>query len=193
MSAIPTQSNKTPIKEPSIRMKELVQMSHNISVDSNISISKYFISGRELIKSATTFEQKGDLERAFVLYLRYMTLFLEKIIHHPEYSKVDRKEKTLVKVECENLFEAAEVLKKKILVKYNEEYELYQRDCGTSEDSVQKRTLNPISHPPPLNCDMDEIDKKFNFSQQFEDSQRDKVFDPFNIEELKQSFNQSSD
>lgn len=175
--------------EPSSRMKELVQMSHNISVDKNISVNKYFNSGRELIKSASAFEQKGDIEKAFVLYLRYMTLFLEKLIHHPEWSKADKAEKVLVKNECNRVFDHAEDLKRRIMDKYSKEYEQSKKVNATVDPSnnIQKRSIDPqgSSHKQR---DFDEIDAKFDFSQQLAEGQQDRAFDPFNIEELKQSF-----
>lgn len=185
-------SDRTQVLEPSVRMKQLVEMSHNIDVDRKISISKYFHSGRELIKSASALEQKGDIEKAFVLYLRYMTLFLEKLVHHPEYNKADRAEKTLVKNECNNVFELAENLKRRIMEQYTEEYEKYKREAGEGSIKnyiVQKRSTD-LQGSSPHDPNVDEIDQKFNFSQQPIENQ-DKGFDPFNIEELKQSFNSS--
>lgn len=187
------QGNTTSTKEPAARMKQLVEMSHNIVVDPNIPVTRYFNSGRELIKSAAAYQEKGDLEKAFVLYLRYMTLFLEKIVHHPGYSKADRNEKTLVKNECNAVFDLAENLKKRILEKYASEYEKSNQDPKTVHDEgslIQKRSIGPDSCSKPR-CDIDEIDEKFNFSQLSDDSERDKVFDPFNIEELQKSFNET--
>lgn len=117
--------------EPSVRMKNLIEMSHDITVEKTISISKYFHSGREILKSASAHAEKGDIEKAFVLYLRYMTLFLEKINHHPEYKEADKDEKALVKKECNIAFERAEDLKKRILDKFEKEYELAKHnvDC----------------------------------------------------------------
>lgn len=177
--------------EPSLRMKELVQMSHNIHVDKNISISKYFNSGRELIKSAAAFEQKGDIEKAFVLYLRYMTLFIEKIKHHPEYNQADKAEKALVKTECNNVFDRAEDLKKRIMENYASEFEQSKGKNETAEN-IQKRSIEPQGCSSK-NCDVDDIDRRFDFSQGPTESQQDKAFDPFNIEELKNSFKTSND
>lgn len=176
--------------EPSVRIKQLVEMSHKITVDRNISISKYFNSGRELIKSAAAFEVKGEIEKAFVLYLRYMTLFLEKLIHHPEYSKADKDEKRLVKDECNHVFDLAERLKKTILAKYEAEYQQYRQRGGQSENSTEKRVVGSLEGIPH-ECDADEIDRKFDFSLAPADSS-ETTFDPFNIEELKQSFTSSN-
>lgn len=168
-------------------MKKLVEMSHAISVDPKISIEKYFNSGRELIKSAAVFEEKGDLEKAFVLYLRYMTLFLEKIIYHPEYKTVDPAEKSRVKNECNTVFDLAENLKKKLTDKFKEEFENPKN--SESDNKLEKRTVKPDGSIPNDNCDIDEIDRKFNFSQQTAaEVQQTKVFDPFNIGQLRDSF-----
>lgn len=120
MSIPPPESAKL---EPGARMKRLVDMSQSIPVDNNVPLSTYFKSGRELIKSASASENDGDIERAFVLYLRYMSLFLEKLIHHPEYKTADKVEKKLIKEECNHVFDLAEKLKQQIMQKYQAEYE----------------------------------------------------------------------
>lgn len=189
------QGSNTSKMEPAARMRQLVEMSHNISVDSNISVSRYFNSGRELIKSASAYQEKGDIEKAFVLYLRYMTLFLEKIIHHPEYGKADRAEKILVKNECNTVFDLAENLKKQILEKYTLEYERSKQEPKTVHDNserIQKRSIEPDSSSR-LGRDIDEIDEKFNFSQLPGASDQEKIFDPFNIEDLQKSFEKVRD
>lgn len=181
------------VLEPAARMKELVSVSHEISVDKAISISRYFNSGKELLKTAAGFEEKGEIEKAFVLYLRYMTLFVEKLVHHPEYAKYDRNEKTAVKNECNRIFDLAEGLKKKILEKYTKEYEESKKNpaspAPTAPETVLKRTVGPDGSAPPSHCDIDDIDKKFDFSKLPEPSQK-LDFDPFNIEELKKSFDE---
>lgn len=175
--------------EPSLRIQELVQMSHSIHVDKNISIAKYFKSGRELIKAAAAFEQKGDIEKAFVLYLRYMTLFIEKIKHHPEYNQADKTEKASVKDECNKVFDRAEDLKKRIMEKYLDEHG--QSKSGNDiSDKIHKRSIEPQGCSSK-SCDIDDIDRKFDFSLGPNEDKQDKAFDPFNIEELKNSFKTS--
>jgi hypothetical protein len=176
-------------------MKQLIAMSHSITVDKNVPVERYFKSGRELIKSASAFESQGDIERAFVLYLRYMTLFLEKLIHHPGYSKADKSEKKLVRDECDRVFDVAESLKKRIMEKYEQEYEGPKKDTSTTGDDeiVTKRSIDQQGSSQ-TDCDVDEIDRKFDFSElKPDDSKASKAFDPFNIEELKQSFSPSND
>lgn len=171
--------------EPAARMRRLVDMSHTITVDKNISISRYFNSGRELIKSAAASEASGDLEKAFVLYLRYVTLFIEKLIHHPEYSKADKAEKNLVKTECNKILVHAEELKKKLLEKFTKDYQESSKDANSEQ--VQKRSINSVQSSRN-DCDIDDIDRKFDFSKSSSDNAAESAFDPFNIEELKRSF-----
>uniref|UniRef100_A0A6G1S978 STAM-binding protein n=1 Tax=Aceria tosichella TaxID=561515 RepID=A0A6G1S978_9ACAR len=182
--------------EPAARMKLLVEMSHNITVDREVPVDRYFKSGRELLKSASAFESQGEIERAFILYLRYMTLFLEKLIHHPEYSKADKNEKKLVKEECNHVFDLAESLKKRIMQKYELEYEESKKDGGAKNGDdklVTKRSIGPQGRSP-TDCDVDEIDRKFDFSgtKPNDSYTTPTAFDPFNIEELKQSFSGSN-
>lgn len=34
---------------------------------------------------ATVYHAEGNLENAYILYIKFMTLFLDKILSHPEY------------------------------------------------------------------------------------------------------------
>ena len=174
------------VLDPAVRMKQLIELSHSISVDPKISITKYFSSGRELVKSAASLESKGDIEKAFVLYLRYMTLFLEKLVHHPEYKSADPAEKTQVRSECNRVFDLAENLKNRIKEKYAKEYDLSK--LPVNDYTLQKKSIKPEGSSPRI-CDIDDIDRKFNFSQQPINPGEDAEFDPFNIEQLKRSFN----
>lgn len=188
---------KKEVLEPGARMKNLVEMSHDVTVDKNISIARYFNSGRELIKAASGLEAKGENEKAFVLYLRYTTLFIEKLVRHPEWSKADKDEKKLVRDECNHVLDCADNLKKLIMNKFNAEFEEYMKTKGTSgetrDSSIQKRSVEPQGSAHQSDYSVDDIDKKFDFSKTPTADSSEKIFDPFNIEHLKQSFNTTSD
>jgi len=49
---------------------------------------RYYRSGTEMLRMANVYLREGNHENAFILYLRYMTLFIEKIRQHPDYGSV---------------------------------------------------------------------------------------------------------
>ena len=45
-------------------------------------LRRYYHSGKEMLTMAKVYENEGNMESAYVLYLKYVTLFLEKIREH---------------------------------------------------------------------------------------------------------------
>lgn len=170
----------SPDMDPSARMRLLIDSSHKVEVDPNIPIARYFKSGRELIKTAAASLESGDIEKSFVLYLRYMSLFLEKLVHHPEWTKVDHEEKKSVKNECNKIFDTAEKLKAQIKEKYEEEYKRAKLVAPGVSDKNTNETKN-------ANIDSGEIERKFSFSNETTPSETVKVLEPFDIDQLRMS------
>lgn len=187
MSTSPGPPKSSQTLEPSARMRLLIDTSHSIQVDRNIPIARYFKSGQEIIKSATACQKSGDIEKAFVLYLRYMSLFLEKLVHHPEWNKVGRDEKKHVREECNNIFDLAEELKARIRDKYEKEYEQCKLKSGPQSDTCDKTSDSEITNLKE-NPDLDEIDRKFDFSKVPSEGQSS-----FDINALRESLTSKKD
>lgn len=41
-----------------------------------------------MVRMANVYLAEGNLENAYILYMKFMTLFVEKIRKHPEYASV---------------------------------------------------------------------------------------------------------
>lgn len=167
--------------EPAQRMKILVESSHNIEVDRNIPIARYLKSSRELVKSAVSHQESGDIEKAFVLYLRNMSLILERLPTHPEWNKADKTEKLYAKNQCNIIFDLAEKLKSQIKEKYEREYKAEK----VSNESVVIKTAEPSTKET---SQLDDIDKKFNFKRDIPNDDQDTVLQNlFDLDKLKES------
>jgi len=60
--------------EPELRLKNLILKSEEkIVFDNNTPIKRYFRSCKELQRMAKVYRDEGDDERAFQLYMRYIT------------------------------------------------------------------------------------------------------------------------
>lgn len=71
---------------------------------------------------ANVYLEEGSLENAYILYLKFMTLFLEKIRKHPDFSSVTPQEKAANQIKLREVLPKAEKLKQQLLKKYTEEY-----------------------------------------------------------------------
>lgn len=74
---------------------------------------------------ASIYQQEKNYENAFILYIKFTTLFVEKILSHPEYKTVDAITKRANSDKVKEVFPVAEKLKAKILERYEQEYKIH--------------------------------------------------------------------
>lgn len=78
-----------------------------------------------MVRQANVYRTEGSLENAYVLYLKFMTLFLERIRKHPEFNTVPVEVKTRNQAKLREVLPIAEKLKKQLLDQYTEDYNKY--------------------------------------------------------------------
>lgn len=71
------------------------------------------------------YQNEGNFENAFILYIKFTTLFLEKILQHPEYKAFDPLIKRQNKEKLKEVFPLAEKLKQKLFERFERDYEAY--------------------------------------------------------------------
>lgn len=71
---------------------------------------------------ATVYHAEGNFENAYILYFKFMTLFLEKILTHPEYKAVPAQLKRSNQEKLKDVLPLTEKLKSKLLERYQTEY-----------------------------------------------------------------------
>ncbi|ALC47629.1 CG2224 [Drosophila busckii] len=113
------------IVEPQQRMKHLTQYGNLIEVDKNMQITRYYRSGTEMLRMANVYQNEGNHENAFILYMRYMTLFIEKIRQHPDYGSIKADVKAITKRIKDEILPTTEKLRAKLLSHYQREYEQF--------------------------------------------------------------------
>lgn len=84
--------------------------------------SRYYRSGMEMVRMATVYHAEGNLENAYILYFKFMTLFLEKILSHPEYKTTPAELKKSNQDKLKEVLPLTEKLKSKLLERYRTEY-----------------------------------------------------------------------
>lgn len=76
-------------------------------------------------RMAKVYLSEGNLEDAYILYLRFSTLFIEKILEHPEYKSVPAAMKQLNKTRLKDILGILEEVKKRLVLQYNRDYANY--------------------------------------------------------------------
>eukprot|EP00057_Strongylocentrotus_purpuratus_P032761 XP_788766.1 PREDICTED: STAM-binding protein-like A [Strongylocentrotus purpuratus] len=129
-----------PSIEPGQRVRSLAEHGSNIVVDGNLPIRRYFRSGQEMIKMANIYYEEGNWESAFILYSKYMTIFVEKIRKHPQYKAARPEDLKSAKKNLKSAFPNAEETKKKLREKYAEEHKIWQvqEDERRAEEARQE-------------------------------------------------------
>ncbi|XP_043537486.1 STAM-binding protein-like isoform X1 [Chiloscyllium plagiosum] len=112
---------------PEERVRALTKKGSSVDVNDDVPPRRYFRSGVEIIRMASVYVDEGNLESAFVLYNKYITLFLEKLPKHRDYktSVIPEKRETIKKLK-EIAFPRAEQLKSELLQRYAVEYAEHQ-------------------------------------------------------------------
>ncbi|XP_020927542.1 AMSH-like protease isoform X2 [Sus scrofa] len=93
---------------PEERVRALSKLGCNITINEDITPRRYFRSGVEMERMASVYLEEGNLENAFVLYNKFITLFVEKLPSHRDYQQCAVPEKQDI---MKNKYKA-EVLKK---------------------------------------------------------------------------------
>lgn len=86
---------------------------------------RYYRSGTEMVRTAKMYQNEGQHENAYILYIRFMTLFLEKVQMHPEYKTFSVVQKNQVVSTLREVMPTTEKLKAKILERYQKEFSLF--------------------------------------------------------------------
>ena len=81
------------VEDPAKRFQTFFEhYCNNLNVNVGTPVSSYLRSGKEIIRMANVYFGEHDYFHAFILYSRFIILFLEKLKTHPQYSNCDKTE-----------------------------------------------------------------------------------------------------
>ncbi|XP_047558641.1 AMSH-like protease isoform X3 [Lutra lutra] len=125
---------------PEERVRALSKLGCNITITEDITPRRYFRSGVEMERMASVYLEEGNLENAFVLYNKFITLFVEKLPSHRDYQQCAVPEKQdIMKKLKEIAFPRTDELKKDLLKKYNVEYQEYLQSKNKYKAEILKQ------------------------------------------------------
>ncbi|KAI4460303.1 amsh-like protease [Holotrichia oblita] len=113
------------VLDPQERLRILTNYSNAVEVDPNVPPKRYYRSGVEMVRMANTYLNEGSLENAYVLYMKYMTLFIEKIRKHPDFASVPSGLKAANTNQLREILPKTEKLKSQLLEQYKHEYNAF--------------------------------------------------------------------
>ncbi|KAM9326365.1 AMSH-like protease [Gastrophryne carolinensis] len=121
---------------PEERVRALSKLGCNITINEDITPRRYLRSGVEMERMASVYLEEGNLENAFVLYNKFITLFVEKLPQHRDYQQCEIPEKQdILKKLKEIAFPRTDHLKKELQKKYQLEYQEYL--LGVNQKKVE--------------------------------------------------------
>ncbi|XP_059179988.1 AMSH-like protease [Centropristis striata] len=110
------------------RVRALMKMGCSVEINEDVAPRRYFRSGVEMERMAAVYLEEGSLENAYVLYTKFITLFVEKLPTHRDYQQCSVPEKQLIMKKLQEVaFPRKDELKKRLQEKYSREHSEYLR------------------------------------------------------------------
>ncbi|NXS70607.1 STABP protein, partial [Pandion haliaetus] len=132
---------------PEERVRRLIQVGSAVEVNEDIPPRRYYRSGVEILRMATVYSEEGNIEHAFILYNKYITLFIEKLPQHRDYKTavIPEKRETVKKLK-EVAFPRAEELKEELLKRYAKDYAKYKEQKVSERRQEACAPQKTVSH-----------------------------------------------
>ncbi|XP_041830192.1 AMSH-like protease isoform X2 [Melanotaenia boesemani] len=111
------------------RIRALAKMGCSVEINEDITPRRYFRSGVEMERMAAVYLEEGSLENAYVLYTKFITLFVEKLPSHRDYQQCSSiPEKQLIMKKLQDVaFPQKDELKRRLQEKYGREHSEFLR------------------------------------------------------------------
>jgi len=142
-------SQLRPVLKPEERLRKLERVGTEFKLDPQVPIRRYYKSGAEMLRMANNYYEDESLAKAYVLYHKYLSLFIEKIVKHPEYGTVSSQEKARVKKalmlvlkKCEEIKAALKLVFAKDYQEYEEKLEAQRRQEAEIAQRLEQQRLH---------------------------------------------------
>lgn len=130
------------ILDPQTRLKNLSKTASEVRISHDTPLYRYYRSGIHMVRQADVYAKERNYEAAYCLYMKFITLFLEKVREHEEYSAISAKEKAMNKQTLREVIPKAEDLKEILLKQYQASYDKAlekMKEAAKAEEERLKR------------------------------------------------------
>ncbi|XP_029701179.1 AMSH-like protease isoform X1 [Takifugu rubripes] len=108
------------------RVRALGKMGNSVEINQDVHPRRYFRSGVEMERMADVYLAEGSLENAYVLYTKFIILFVEKLPHHRDYQQCSVPERRLIMKKLQEVvLPRRDDLKKRLEEKYSRDQREY--------------------------------------------------------------------
>ncbi|NWS50285.1 STABP protein, partial [Probosciger aterrimus] len=125
---------------PEERVRRLIQVGSAVEVNEDIPPRRYYRSGVEILRMATIYSEEGNMEHAFILYNKYITLALivsRLAMTSYALARIHDQGSLYQKLK-EVAFPRAEELKKELLKRYAKDYAKYKEQKKEEEEAFAR-------------------------------------------------------
>ncbi|CAG7716637.1 unnamed protein product [Allacma fusca] len=128
-------------ESPEVRMKRISDLASSVIMNTSVKATAYVRTGREMYRSANNYLDDGSTENAYILYMRFLTIFVDKIRSHPGFKDIPPLERQQLISNCREILPRTEELKKRLLEKYQVEHEEYlkRRKILEAQEEQERR------------------------------------------------------
>ncbi|VDN04515.1 unnamed protein product [Thelazia callipaeda] len=109
------------ICDPNLRMRRTLNMAVAQEVNQSIPINRYYRSLNEIYRVAGFCMEDKDYEKAFIYYMRFVSLSIDELPKHKQYKSFSSSEKIKAEATLRDALLKAELLKEQLKKKYEEE------------------------------------------------------------------------
>ncbi|XP_034244417.1 STAM-binding protein-like [Thrips palmi] len=134
------------VPNPAVRLRRMAEKVSALAVDHNLPAVMYFRSGLQMVRMADMYIKQGDVKEAYLLYLRFITLFLEKIREHPGWASLPAQDRKIVSEKLKSAIPKAEKLKESLRQQFEEEYQqkvtwLREKQRVAAEEEARRQQI----------------------------------------------------
>lgn len=126
------------IRDPGARVRELCNYACKVEIDPQIPPRRYLRSGHEMLRMAKVYQDEKNYEQAFILYTKFISLFVEKLPKHPDYKSAPVNDVTGIKKKVKLVFPIAEELKTILKKKYTEIEKKRQEEERLKQEELER-------------------------------------------------------
>ncbi|KAJ1521113.1 hypothetical protein ONE63_002815 [Megalurothrips usitatus] len=127
------------VPSPAVRLRRMAEKVSALEVDHNLPAVMYFRSGLQMVRMADMYQKQGSVKDAYLLYLRFITLFLEKIREHPGWALLSIQDRRIASDKLKETIPKAEKLKGILRQQFEVEYQ--EKVSRAQEEEKQRRII----------------------------------------------------
>ena len=155
------------IIDPEERIQELCLVANQVDVDFSKPLSRYYKKGNELLNKGDDCFQAGEFEEAFIFFMRFLNVFVDKLKAHPDYDKKEINDYLVNN--AKNVMAKTERLKDILTVHFEKEWRLLEMERRTElwEEEMELKRLE--FEQEMKRKQNEEAERRRNFFRQFEE------------------------